>query len=380
MTSRGSLTRSLVDDVTVTSLQVSTDFYYGRSWDVGVSSLLVWALGSAPSKDTFWTTDNSGVDSVALGGCPGDGPLNGCPADHSNASLVTHTIITALSTGPVGFSDALGQTNGTLIRATCASDGTLLKPSKPCSTVDRALGADWVGPMGDGQVYSTSTYAYRAPGTASGAEAAAEAAAPASPASPYNNSPARARAHYFLGFQLEAGWNVTADDFWPLITAPPAGGGGGGGALPRFARRVWSDWAPCGGVNHSSAEACGVQTFAAPPAPATLFTLPKMQNPKEEPLAPTLVTVTPVCGGGQDAGGWSLLGEYEKFAAVSETRFGALACVGDALVFAVRGFSAAEAVNVAVLTPDSAVLFLEVHVAPNASVTVTCNTPALCTY
>ena len=37
MTSRGSLTRSLVDDVTVTSLQVSTDFYYGRSWDVGVS-------------------------------------------------------------------------------------------------------------------------------------------------------------------------------------------------------------------------------------------------------------------------------------------------------------------------------------------------------
>jgi hypothetical protein len=42
----------------VTQFRVSFDFCYGQSWDIGESSLLVWALGAAPSKDTLWTTDN----------------------------------------------------------------------------------------------------------------------------------------------------------------------------------------------------------------------------------------------------------------------------------------------------------------------------------
>ena len=42
----------------VTQFRVSFDFCYGRSWDIGESSLLVWALGAKPSKDTLWTSDN----------------------------------------------------------------------------------------------------------------------------------------------------------------------------------------------------------------------------------------------------------------------------------------------------------------------------------
>jgi len=42
----------------VTNFRVSADFCYGTSYLIGVSSLLPWALGTAPSKDTFWTTDN----------------------------------------------------------------------------------------------------------------------------------------------------------------------------------------------------------------------------------------------------------------------------------------------------------------------------------
>ena len=38
----------------------------GGSWNIGTSSLLVWALGSAPSKDTLWTTDNN---KTAVPGC-----------------------------------------------------------------------------------------------------------------------------------------------------------------------------------------------------------------------------------------------------------------------------------------------------------------------
>ena len=38
----------------LTNFRVSNDFCYGSSWNVGVSSLIVWAVGSAPSKDTLY--------------------------------------------------------------------------------------------------------------------------------------------------------------------------------------------------------------------------------------------------------------------------------------------------------------------------------------
>jgi len=47
----------------VTNFRVSYDFYYGGSWDTGRSSLIVWAMGKAPSKDTFWTTEWVGESS-----------------------------------------------------------------------------------------------------------------------------------------------------------------------------------------------------------------------------------------------------------------------------------------------------------------------------
>jgi len=37
----------------ITNFRVSYDFFYGGSWDIGRSSLIVWAMGKAPSKDTF---------------------------------------------------------------------------------------------------------------------------------------------------------------------------------------------------------------------------------------------------------------------------------------------------------------------------------------
>ena len=44
-----------------------------------------------------------------------------------------------MSMGPVGFSDALGQTDAVLINRTCRADGLLLKPSKPLTTIDRLI-------------------------------------------------------------------------------------------------------------------------------------------------------------------------------------------------------------------------------------------------
>lgn len=115
----------------VTNFRTSTDFYYGSSWDIGISSLLIWSLGFAPSKDTFWTTDQRDV-AIALGGCPG----NGCPADHTAAGAELHTMLAVMSTGPVGFSDAAGRTDAALLRRGSVGHGVVVKPSRPLTSVD----------------------------------------------------------------------------------------------------------------------------------------------------------------------------------------------------------------------------------------------------
>ena len=40
----------------VTNFRASNDYYYGGSYKIGTSSLLIWAVGQAPSKDTFVST------------------------------------------------------------------------------------------------------------------------------------------------------------------------------------------------------------------------------------------------------------------------------------------------------------------------------------
>ncbi len=50
------------------------------------------------------------------------------------------TIVTTLSTGPVGPSDMVGGTNASLVMQTCrAGDGLLLRPDRPATTVDSAF-------------------------------------------------------------------------------------------------------------------------------------------------------------------------------------------------------------------------------------------------
>eukprot|EP00041_Stephanoeca_diplocostata_P035854 m.1279639 g.1279639 ORF g.1279639 m.1279639 type:complete len:87 (+) comp24768_c1_seq12:2016-2276(+) len=46
-----------------------------------------------------------------------------------------------MTTGPVGISDLVGNTNVTLITRTIRQDGTLLKPAKPLTSIDSSLAA-----------------------------------------------------------------------------------------------------------------------------------------------------------------------------------------------------------------------------------------------
>jgi len=119
----------------VTSFRASFDFAYGGSWDIGVSSLLLWAMRTAPSKDTFWTSDN-GDQATALGACD---KVHGCPEDHGDVGCELHTALAVFSTGPVGFGDAINETNAKRIMKTCRLDGTLLQPNKPATAMDGFL-------------------------------------------------------------------------------------------------------------------------------------------------------------------------------------------------------------------------------------------------
>jgi len=122
-----------------TNFRVSFDYYYGNSWDIGLTSLLVWAVGKVPSTDTFWTTDNGDV-ATKLGGCD---PKTGCPEDHGDSGCELHAILAVMSTGPVGFSDAINHTNAERIVRTCRSDGVLLQPNKPLTALDAHQRRRW---------------------------------------------------------------------------------------------------------------------------------------------------------------------------------------------------------------------------------------------
>jgi hypothetical protein len=249
----------------VTNFRVSFDFCYGNSWAIGVSSLLVWALGAAPSKDTLWSTPNN---FTSIPGCP-------WTRDHEAAALELHVVLAVMSTGPVGISDAIGLSNATLLQRTIAKDGTLLQPSKPITAIDstfRATGAP------RGEVYSTFS-AVRAQ---------------------------KCDAWYFASFQMKSEHALRVDDFYPPLD-------------PRkrvIAYRRFDSGAGC--VDGEDAVASGCVSLV----PIANFTgaAPVLRVPASDyanatagtDLAPTLTTVWQPCGG-VDSGGYILLGELSKY-------------------------------------------------------------------
>ena len=82
------------------------------------------------------------------------------PADHSEAGAELHTLLALFTTGPVGFSDAAGRTNATLLRRIAVTDGTLISPSRPMTSADRVYSAAWnkghtTGYWDNGELLST---------------------------------------------------------------------------------------------------------------------------------------------------------------------------------------------------------------------------------
>nr|XP_006815625.1 PREDICTED: uncharacterized protein LOC102804514 [Saccoglossus kowalevskii] len=126
----------------VTQIRASDDYHPGNDqWKIGLSSILHHAVGLAPYKDTMWTSSKQ----------PGDPYTNG-----TELFTELQSVVSLLSSGPVGPGDKIGYMNKSLIMRSCNSDGLLLKPSKPATAIDPQIYRSALGSGGpDGEVWST---------------------------------------------------------------------------------------------------------------------------------------------------------------------------------------------------------------------------------
>ena len=290
----------------ITNMRVSTDFCYGSSWDIGLSSLLPWAVGQAPSKDTLWTSDNGGFE------------VPGCDwtADHERPAAPLHVLLALLSTGPVGISDALHQTNATLALRMIRADGVLLKPARPITSVDATLAADGAPP---GQLMQTHS--------------------PSDPASV-------ARVHLFLSFLMDASWAVTASQLYPAPALDDD-------SPTLFAVRAFDDSGHVGCIDGADAAAGCIDALVSLGKPSDiLFTAPasdKTNVTGGTNYRPMLTAAWPVCA----PSGWVLLGELDKYVPLATSRFVKTACATDGLSATVCGAPAEAPITVTVLKPSA---------------------------
>jgi len=103
-----------LDRPAVTTIRTSTDYKAGMSKETWwpqfhTVNLLAWAVGLLPFKDNFHSSEARGLEEA---------------------------LISTLSAGMVGPSDALGEAVPGILGATCRSDGWLLKPDRPAFPLD----------------------------------------------------------------------------------------------------------------------------------------------------------------------------------------------------------------------------------------------------
>ena len=300
-----------LDMPALTNFRVSFDFCYGGSWNIGESSLLVWALGAFPSKDTLWSTENNHTE------------IPGCPwtADHEESAAELHVVLALLSKGPVGLSDAIGHTNATLLKRIIRQDGVLLKPSKPVTAVDSTFLSEGhprlVSPLsqagGDGgYVYGTAGFG---------------------------------QSWYFVSFLLPSVYTVTLRDFWPNVPL--------NNNQPNvLAYRQFDAGVSC--QNGTNAESSGCVQFAKHLSrhdrSAEVLEVPSAGTAStgQRLYSPAVTSVWQPC----TQGGWILLGELDKYVTLSPQRFDKVECTESGLSVAMTGVPG-EAVELTALDPVS---------------------------
>mmetsp|Transcript_70058 Transcript_70058/g.180567 ORF Transcript_70058/g.180567 Transcript_70058/m.180567 type:complete len:808 (-) Transcript_70058:158-2581(-) len=174
----------------VTNFRGSKDYARASNYDIGGSSLLGFALGLRPSKDSFWTQR------------PSSGDLPHYPDKNPGTNCELNTIIATLSTGPVGIADKAGNTNKTLVLRSVRPDGLILQPDKPATYIDLMLlqhAPLLVGLRAPPPGHVWTTYS--------------------DVAVSQRSSATRQLWYYVLSIDLQEPWHLTAADPYPALDA-----------------------------------------------------------------------------------------------------------------------------------------------------------------
>ena len=186
-----------------------------QPWDnvatLGGASLLLGATHMAPSKDTLWTASPQPPTSS-------DRTTKGY---HTQPHVQLDSILATLSLGPVGISDGLNETDAGLISQAfkSATDSTLLRPSRPLSTVDAVFtnkslhaAAAAAAATGGGAVVEVEVDCKTTGNPSSGPDIRSTHAALADGGSPIS--------HYVLAWMTTSAATLQSTDLYP---APAAG-------------------------------------------------------------------------------------------------------------------------------------------------------------
>lgn len=328
----------------VTNARASGDYHPGTDqFAIGLSSLFYWAIGVQPSKDDFWTTQYQ----------PGN-PYSDNP-NEPNYQL--QVIITTLSTGPVGPSDAVGSTDPALLMQCCRhGDGLVLKADRPAINMDSTFLAAFAAQH---VALRESVAVQAAPGSdqevdlfdrdAIMARAARKKLGGLTIQEVYHTYSLQAgmRWHYLLAISLPGPFTVNWADLGPAL-----------GGVSSYAV---IDWFNPGAAN--------------PPllTPAAPFVVPHGQGQPNAPAAAHSIryyVLAPVL-----SNGWILLGEIHKVATMSAQRSSGMSVTANGFSLQVSTAAGETAVTYAAIAPNTngVVMTVNCNVSGGASATLTCS-------
>lgn len=318
--------------LTPTSFRASQDndphYAPPTRWTIGTTSLLLASLGLRPYFDVTWTQ-------AAFPPGPGPAPAGGYPNSvygnivHNSTELAL--IMATLSTGPVGIGDAIGATNATLLRVATRSDGMLLKPGRPLTSMDIQFGSRGLGARAPAPAYAMQAPTWLPCSSFASVSASCGAA-------PWVNL-------VLADIADDAPVTIYPSDVTPDLSANWTEAG--------VVSYVAVPWSPglvamrqlCG--DQANASGC-VQAFSdtSPLVVSTGSPIPVPAGMKGEGLHPfEMFTLHPV-----SAAGFALLGCVDKAARVSPQRFTSVAYGAASITITVIG-APGETLTVAVLLP-----------------------------
>ncbi|CAF1021377.1 unnamed protein product [Adineta steineri] len=123
-----------LENTQVHYIRISDDYSTNiNQWNIGRASMITWALGVIPFKDTFWTTS---IQPESRYG------------NFTEPNVLLNGLVALMSLGGVAISDKIGNTNSTVVNRLCRTDGILFRPERPATAMDSTFLGD-NGPKGE---------------------------------------------------------------------------------------------------------------------------------------------------------------------------------------------------------------------------------------